>query len=454
MAKTRRERFIGTMVDGHFQQNRESGLGYNREQLINGKTGEKYGRAFDILESDDETPEPPDPTDKRPYFEIDGMGFFMWFLFHYWDRDTRQYVIDAADETIAEYAKYRPRNIHGFMWVRDTTESNAHFRPMCPHPSNDDGFFDLSEIKNKYLRAVEAWAELMKKHGVDFAACAYMARYCFYPFEHNVNNVSSFYDPRALQFQINFVNAILDVIATVFGETYRPYFRMINEPAHGGSHHRLHVITNWHANLYTESKLIDRVPYWNLYCDESGSAGAIGWAHERLPCPKYNPNVPEPLCDGTIGGNVNGGSINPNTRKPIVIVNHGYSIIENWNDRDGARAYAGSAWPQDSAWCAGGDGGAGAFKELARGYKIHMNDDPNQPVIWAQGDANQTHELNYTAVDFGFKKQRDIRVQLSHFETLRGWPLMENYEKSFVDWERVAAAADGHDAAIAVNTPS
>jgi hypothetical protein len=317
---------------------------------------------------------------------------------------------------------------------------------MCPHPTDAHGFFLLSEIKDRYLRGFEEFCVICRNAGIDIQACFFMARYCWYPYEHNVNGVSSFYDQKALPFQVSFIDQLISIIYEVYG--YVKQVRQINEPAHAGSHHRLHVIANWIRDTYKESRIIDVVPIRGVFLDESSSAAVLAPFHEKLDCPKYNPNVPEPLCpDGKIGGDLIGFSTDPKDRLPIAIVNHGYSILEDLEARPGQKAYCGSAWPLDSSWWGGGDGGT-QFHSKARGHKVHFENDPMNPrILWAQGDGPQTGALSEEVVHYGqnHPKKRNCGYQMTFFEVLQGWPMIENCQRDQYLWDRILKTAEGHD---------
>jgi hypothetical protein len=44
-----KDRFIGKMIDGHYHQTVEAEQGFTRDQLIAGKTGEQYGKIYDLI---------------------------------------------------------------------------------------------------------------------------------------------------------------------------------------------------------------------------------------------------------------------------------------------------------------------------------------------------------------------------------------------------------------------
>ena len=62
---SKRDKFIGKMIDGHYQQTVESAQGFTRDQLIAGKTGANYGAVYDILEGTGPDPQPVDPLPEQ-----------------------------------------------------------------------------------------------------------------------------------------------------------------------------------------------------------------------------------------------------------------------------------------------------------------------------------------------------------------------------------------------------
>lgn len=455
MTKEIEDRLTGKRIDFISKYMKLKGQGKTREEMIpllrqNSnriviQTGKILGGG-----NGPQPPDPPDPPgDRRQFFQIDGMGIFLWFLLYYWDEETRPWVKERAVETIEMFASYKPDSLLFFSWMRDQSVGNAHFRPMCPYPTDSNGLFILDQIKDRYLRGFEEFCLICKNAGLDIQACIFMARYCWFPYQHNVNGVSSFYEQSALPFQVNFIDHLLTIIYSVYG--YVRQIRQINEPSHHGQHHRLHVISNWIRDTYKESKIIQMVPDTGMFMDESSSGAVLAPFHEKLDCPKYNPNVPESLCpDGKIGGDLIGFSTDPKDRKPVAIVNHGYSIPQD-RSGEGQESYMGSAWPKDSSWWAGGDGGTRHFS-LARGHKIHENNDPADPRIqFAQGDGKQTEELMEGVVGDGHKRGRNCGGQLAFFEVLQGSPMIENCQVDQFHRDRIHGAATGHDRGL--NTP-
>ncbi len=451
MSKEIEDRLTGKRIDFVQKVIRLSKQGKTREQMIEilGPNNDKIVRfTGEILSGGNGGIEPPPPSDGRRLFQIDGMGIFLWFLLYYWDEDTRPWIKERACETMEMFATYKPNSLLFFSWMRDQSEANAHFRPMCPHPTDSNGLFLLNEIKDRYLRGFEAFCVICKNAGLDIQACIFMARYCWYPYQHNANGVSDFYDLGALEFQVQFIDLLLAIIYSVYG--YVRQIRQINESSHHGQHHRLHVISNWIRDTYRESKIIQMVPDVGMFMDETGSAAVLAPFHEKLDCPKYNPSKPEPLCpDGKIGGDLINFSTSPKDRKPVAIINHGCSIIEDRGP--GQNAYMGSAWPEDSSWWGGGDGGTREFS-LARGHKIHANNDPADPrIIFAQGDGSQTEELVEGIVGDGHKRGRNCGHQLTFFEVLQGWPMIENCQVDQFHRDRILGAAQGHDRGLNIS---
>lgn len=449
MSDELRDNLTGKRLDFNYNQKLLEAQGKTREEMIpllrdhSDRIVELTGK---ILNGGD--PDPPDPPhppgDRREFLQIDGMGIFLWFLLYYWNDDTRLWIKERACETVEMFSKYRPDSLLFFAWLRDQSESNAHFKPMCPFPTDGNGFFDISQIKEKYLRAFEEWCVICRDAGIDIQVCVYMARYCFFPFEKNINGVSGFYDQKALPFQVHFINQLISVVIEVYG--YIREIRGLNEPIHGGDHHKLHVISNWTRDTYRNSMIKDKVPIRGVFLDESGSAGVLAPFHEKLDCPKYDPDQPEPLCpDGKIGGDLIGFSENPEDRLPIAIINHGYSILKDKQTNDGQAKYIGSAWPKKSSWWGGGDGGT-RFHSDALGHKVHENNDPTDPRIWwAQGNGPQTGELTQSIVHDGHERGRNCGYQVTFFEVLQGWPMIENCQRDQYDQDRILKAAEGHD---------
>ena len=292
------------------------------------------------------------------------------------------------------------------------------------------GDFILNQFNQKWFKGYRAWMKLLKETGNTPLACAFMSRYCGLPFEKNINGVRGFWHLKALRFQVRFVSRIIQIEMSVFGKDHKPKFRMINEPAHNGNHEMLHVIADWHLEIYLLSKLGKFVELKNLFFCSGECEGAHAHFVERHKCPKCRPG--ETYGDGYFGGHF--GDI-----REVQIINHGYSLEENIGDE--LYHYLGSAWrPPACLWC-GGDGGAGPYMNIAKGHALY---DDKGRMLWRQGNAVQTGRLVKKLYAEAKRHRKYVGYQITFFESLQGWPFIENFKRKNIHWARVMACVREH----------
>ncbi len=392
------------------------------------------GRMWELIQAGDPDVPPPPPIGKPPHplLQFDGMGIFLWFQLGYWDEDTRTKRIEEALETLAFFANLGYSAVNYFAWLYTGTWDNQHFNHLCPYPRNAQGLFELGPVKDKWMRSLEDWHNVLTAVGIKGLCCDFMARYCWKPFAagNNANGVKGFFDPEALQYQIGLGNAI-NVVAL---EDQR---RMMNEPKHldilpGADYSQgpkddvgLHTIHDWLRDYY-EGCLKEFGQVQDILLDVSGSeADPFVEGHA---CPK---------CGDKILGDRK--YLDENGKRQHNRVVHGVSLVEDIPG-SGYHHWLGGDWhyPKHVHWW-GGDGGTKDFKHKARGYKLRR---PNGGVLWAQGDAEQTYDVVRSVLDQA-KRANNYRAgyQLTCFESLKGWPFIENFRLDQLDKERIEAGS-------------
>ena len=376
-------------------------------------------------------------TTRLKYLQFDAMGGFFDFQRGWWDKDTRQQTIDRFTPVLDRFANKGIRDVNYFAAMVDNTWHNAHYRHLSPWPRSDKAGrpFDLSQIRNKWLRSFEAWNQLLKDTRHRPVRCDYMWGYTFLPFEYNVNSVEGFETAEGFQFQVEFGKALNAVEREVFGPSYRVKARPINECRHGsgpgGSDEMLHFWMNWHADYYREA-LASHVRLRDLFVDSHGSEGAHAAFVPPHPCGK---------CGRTLGSTE---FLNPEGRVQVNIVNHSYSIPEDVGYGFYKCVKSPTYRPPATFWC-GGDGGAHDLAK-ARGYQLIREDTGR--VVWAQGDKQQSKKLVKKILREGGRFGHRVGYQITCFETLRGWPWIEHFSMDTIDWARINGFVNGYKLAL------
>lgn len=378
------------------------------------------------------------------YLDLDGMGIFFWFQLGWWDTETRQQRIEEATETLEWFTKKGYEYINYFVYMYNEHWTNEHYEHLYPwRRSKKPGEpFFLHRIRPKWLRSFEAWNELLLQTGHRSRRCDHMARYCWLPWAtgRNVNGVRGFFHPAALEHQVHFANELNRIEREIYGDEGLSA-RVINEPNHnewlpgfdytgynGRSDGGLHAIHDWLRDYYEEGLKGD-VDLQRILVDTSTSeANPFVGAH---PCPKCTTR--------TLGDDK---YLTPNKKRQVMLVNHGYSVPQNV----GApyNLWLGSAWGPPHVHWFGGDGGSGAFKKIAKGHKLYF---PDGTLIWAQGDPGQTRRLCKKIFEPAVAAGKYAGYSITCFETLQGWPWIENFKLSEIHRGRINAAVNAHKAA-------
>jgi len=357
---------------------------------------------------------------KLRYLQADVMGcIFGWFAPLWWEAATKNYAREQLARTAAWFSEKHVGAIKFFSWwygLRLDDPGNAYVHKCCPFPRAKKAGepFILKTVRPKYLRMLEDALEILKDAGNRALQVGFMPRYSDIVFRNNVNGVAGFMDERGWPYQIDFINACLDVERRVYGEIAAGYCPE-NEIAHGGNHRMLHKVADWARTIYSESNMANMVKMVKLYMDITDSEAAKAPFSGQDRCPYYN-GSPTEYCNGTIGSDF---FLGPYKRREVQTINHGYSIPENiGTDVD---VYFGSAWGAPSVWWLGGDAGAGAEKEKAEGTALYSPGD--QPAkIWAQGSPSQTGHLLRHVMKKGALKNKPVGYQMTFFRTLQGYP--------------------------------
>ena len=379
------------------------------------------------------------------YLSLDGMGIFLWFQMGWWNKDTRQQRIEEARETLEWFAKKGITTIDYFAWLFTDTWDNAHFAHLHPYARTKKPGrpFQLNRIRTKWLRSIHAWNDVLLQSGCRGRRCDNMARYCYVPFQagRNVNGVRGFFDKRALQYQVALGLEINRIEYEVYGAFNLLSWRGLNEPSHheilpgfdytgyaGRLDGGLHAIHDWLRDYYEEAMSgyvgVNRVVVDTSLCEANPFIA-------EEPCPKCTTR--------TLG---NDKYLTATGKRQYQLVNHGYSVPKNVGP--GYDIWLGGNFPPPHVHWWGGDGGAGAFKELAKGHKLY---DPEGRLIWAQGDPQQTRQLCNKIFQPAAAKGRLSGYQITCFETLQGWPWIENFKLSEIHRGRINAAVNAYKTA-------
>jgi len=357
-----------------------------------------------------------------PFCQVDIMGGFIGdFQWTYYQSPKE--AKEKWNQTLERYRKLGVGRIKFFVWCADPHPTNKYIKDICPYLKIDEDswIYDLSRWDERWFESYIAFLKLLKEKDLKPLVCAFMARYGDTPFKvgHNVNSVSGIYDKEARKYQIKLINRLLRIERNIFGEDHEIHFEIMNEPHHDGTDRTVHAVADFHRDIYLQSNLKDEVKLINLYLDCHNEASLAHFTGSVCPKCGYQFDF--------IG----------KPKRQVQVIEHGYSIPENLDER--FDAFLLSGWNPPSCLWLGGDGGSGDKMGLAKGYALYNS---GGKIIWRQGDANQIYQLCYEALKKAIEKKKEIGFQLAHFETLqkdREWPLREDFSEERILWARVKA---------------
>jgi hypothetical protein len=238
---------------------------------------------------------------KRTEMQVGHLGAFLGFLREAWKPEDEMNAVQQAVETFHEYAKRGVYMLDWFMWLCDNKPEHSPLNgktPYVQYVKNGKRWFKLNEWDKRYWYLFEMWIRIHKMFGIQPCPQVFMDRYNYYPYEHNDNGVTRFWTDKAYPYQRATLRKALSIIKDVYGHGFRPYIKFINEPRHGGSDDKFHVVADFHRKLYDyEFRKFSDLKH--LVIDNSGSEGGqllLVWhmgGENGQRCPKCDRRFPD-----------------------------------------------------------------------------------------------------------------------------------------------------------------
>jgi len=386
---------------------------------------------------------------KNPLHHAQFLGSWNWFRVEAWDPRNETAAIDEAIKLIREMRIYRFSLHDGFFWLSDGRPEHRHLNWRTPWRVKDR-VFDLEEWEPRFWELFKIWLEIHRMFDLDYAPQLFMAfGYNRYPFENNRQGIRArkIWDERIREYQLALARRTMETYREVYGDDYRPFVKICNEPAHHGDADLFHRIMYFHQDVF-ERALAASTDISHLIIDISGCEGSIGELKEWEPrerCPKRG----SPLCR-------EGGHGKDQYDRLAVGEVHGYSTKMDWirpriwNARrgewvDNIDPYFGSAnrarrFTEDAGG-RNGDGLGAVFPPPETGKRPR----------YRFANAAQRYE----AAQFIWRRQkergrREKRIILGSFpvETLRwvdGLYRADYRRDAWIDWSRFAAVNRAYD---------
>ena len=337
------------------------------------------------------------------------LGIHLWYLYK---NDTEELA-----RTLHEVRIRGIGTIDFFLWLSDGYSEHAHLNQQGPYLYIGNGQFDLSKWNEEFFTKLETFASECAKIGLRVAPHLFMDRYCYGPFENNINGVSRFWTDEAFPFQKAFSDKVCHILDK-YSDDY--WIKPINEAAHYGSTDQFHVIGQWHRRMWDEvfqhHIRIDR-----LIVDVSMSEGAQIYLNEPLLCGK-------PYVQGEVHGDplFDRGDATDS----ILAETHSIGTIDDFLPPSEALNFLFSKWRRYKLH---GDGSStGSFDLAGTGFRM--------------GNAQEVYDM----LIFLWTKSKSAGKQaifaifpMESFHADNGsWNLwFENYSRENIMWDRLDACA-------------
>jgi hypothetical protein len=114
-------------------------------------------------------------------------------------------------------------------------------------------------------------------------------------FRNNVNGITDFWgkksqqvgflDEEVMVYHRAYARKVMETYQEVYGNQYKPYVKIMNEPAHKGDGEHFHRIMYFHEDI-VENVLLKYTTLDRIIVDGTGCEGTIGELKHRHRCPK------------------------------------------------------------------------------------------------------------------------------------------------------------------------
>ena len=341
---------------------------------------------------DPSEPEPNPPPDKHEEYHINWIGLLPWMMTH---------PNESIDTLVRKTRETGASCLHSFAWVGED-----YFLKVTPWKwaGWNGEKVDFTQLNPDFKHHFKRLAQACKDNDMDFMPILFMSRYNdqIFTTEYNINGVTSFYAPEALEYQKTYTLWCLQWLKEVYGNDYKPTVQLINEPNHNGSDAEGHIIADWHRDI--GDLVLQHTDKKRLWFDSSHSEYVHAWFVEPHDCPKCNRQF----------GRVEFAD------RPCVSESHGCSTLKGFKD-NGIDAFFGSAWKH------------GAFNEDGSDSGSKLCD--GIPQFRQANTAEYTTALTYVKNNQGGKQAYIVAFPVDPIKDKK-----EDYSEAFVltyDWERL-----------------
>jgi hypothetical protein len=216
------------------------------------------------------------------------MGSFNYFKIAGWNILKRLWALRRAGKLIKKIKEHGMPEQSAIMWLCSGQRHHRNLNKKTPwkcFKKNGKLTFDLSKPNKKFWKLYKMWLKIHKKYHLKFVPIMMMREdYCEYPFWHNVNGVTGFYDVLAMPIILKYIEKAVKIYIEVFGKT--PIVIPWNEPNHHGDGHKFHKIMYDHETVWEGVLKPLGCKLGDVWPDLTASEGAGGELIEFHDCPK------------------------------------------------------------------------------------------------------------------------------------------------------------------------
>ncbi len=350
------------------------------------------------------------------------LGFNLWFYANAWNPEDEAAIIAQAKLTFHEIRARGIGVVDWFLWLSDGDPEHAHLNTKTPYLVVGNSF-DLSKWTPRFWELFRIFIQLHEDFGLDPEPNIFMDRYCYGPFENNINGVNDFWSVEAYIYQKALSEKACQIMKDVFGDDYDPTIKPLNEGAHYGNIDQFHVLGQWHRDLWNDvfSKYttIERMVF-----DVSMSEGVQIYENEILLCGK--PYIP---------GEKHGNPEHDRADITLSILAETHSVATKANLIGNEKLeYLGSKWRRYKFHGDGSDSGTG-FHVPGTDFK--------------QGTPAETYDMGFYLWTKAKAANKQAVYSIFPMESFRddngNWNLwFENYKVNNIDWSRIDSLVQAH----------
>jgi hypothetical protein len=348
------------------------------------------------------------------------LGIFLDVLAHAWKEKDEDETFARIEAVLAKAASYGVSACSYFSFLHTGKREHKHLNFKTPWEINSDNLFMFHKNNDRFWHLSRRFKELLKKYEIKDAGQGFMWNYTFIPFEININNITSFFDPLALSVQKIYCRKFVKDSLQIFSAPQ--YFKPLNEARHGGSDEKGHWIADWHRDIFHAVETWISLEHY--ICDASLSEYAFCQLIEHSPDHRNCAKCGKPW-DNPAGYD-----------RRLIQERHGVSIIDDLEDME---KYVSLAGFLRSAW---------HYWKLSEDGSNRGNIVPIPGMSWRLGDADQIYKMLVEAWSRcrDHKRKKETIFGLFPMETFikHDWGIEEWYDVDSINQDRFEAVQKAH----------